>query len=272
VSPPRGVANLRRQVNVPNDTCSTHACTRPVFCRTVCRTHYDLARRSGAMPLLPTRRRVRGVCEQPACTRLQKARGLCALHYNAARHRNGRECAIEGCPRPVLSRGWCSPHYKRWQLHGVPDATPVWGDLTANTPAGLRLCRTCMEFLPEELFRIRKNRPGQPRASKCRPCVAKDWQDNRERNLAAKAARNFGVTREQYEAFMNGGCAVCGDRSNQSGRRLHIDHCHTTGKVRGALCHACNTALGLAGDSPTRLRELAAYIELHTRARTSSSR
>ncbi len=31
-------------------------------------------------------------------------------------------CSLEGCDRPVLNkaRGWCSPHYQRWQRHGDP--------------------------------------------------------------------------------------------------------------------------------------------------------
>lgn len=29
-------------------------------------------------------------------------------------------CAVDGCARPVLSRGWCSLHYQRWQRHGDP--------------------------------------------------------------------------------------------------------------------------------------------------------
>jgi hypothetical protein len=30
-------------------------------------------------------------------------------------------CAIEGCDRPVRSRGWCNRHYQRWYLHGDPE-------------------------------------------------------------------------------------------------------------------------------------------------------
>lgn len=29
-------------------------------------------------------------------------------------------CAIDGCDRPVKSRGWCSTHYMRWRRNGDP--------------------------------------------------------------------------------------------------------------------------------------------------------
>lgn len=57
------------------------------------------------------------------------------------------------------------------------------------------------------------------------------------------------------------GCAVCGVREEKAQRQLSIDHCHETGKVRGVLCFACNTALGKLGDDPERIRALAAYVE-----------
>jgi len=52
-------------------------------------------------------------------------------------------------------------------------------------------------------------------------------------------------------------CKVLFDGKNTQ----NIDHCHTTGRIRGILCKACNTALGFAKESPDRLRSLAAYIE-----------
>lgn len=37
-------------------------------------------------------------------------------------------CAIQNCPRPSRSRGWCVPHYTRWWKHGDPLGGQVPGD------------------------------------------------------------------------------------------------------------------------------------------------
>lgn len=39
------------------------------------------------------------------------------------------------------------------------------------------------------------------------------------------------------------------------------DHCHATNSFRGWPCNHCNVILGLAGDNPDLLRELADYLE-----------
>ena len=80
--------------------------------------------------------------------------------------------------------------------------------------------------------------------------------------LKSRLKLSYGLTVEQYEALVSaqgGLCAICA--SDGGGRRLAVDHCHATGKVRGLLCLNCNTALGKLGDSPSRLREAAAYLE-----------
>jgi hypothetical protein len=39
-----------------------------------------------------------------------------------------------------------------------------------------------------------------------------------------------------------------------------IDHCHSTGRVRGILCNVCNRGLGFLKDDPRVLRRAAKYL------------
>jgi len=91
---------------------------------------------------------------------------------------------------------------------------------------------------------------------------AAQWRA-RDGNLRrAQLKYRHGITPEQYETMLEsqaGCCAVCGAKPN--GRRLHVDHNHTTGAVRGLLCHNCNVALGLLAEDSGRLRALATYTE-----------
>lgn len=67
--------------------------------------------------------------------------------------------------------------------------------------------------------------------------------------------RNYGLPPAEM-AVIGTACAAC-----DSTEKLHVDHDHTTGKVRGLLCHGCNIALGMAKDNPRTLRNLASYLE-----------
>jgi len=50
----------------------------------------------------------------------------------------------------------------------------------------------------------------------------------------------------EWEKMLNeqdGVCKLCGN-ANQGGKRLSVDHEHSTGRVRGLLCTKCNISLG----------------------------
>jgi hypothetical protein len=76
----------------------------------------------------------------------------------------------------------------------------------------------------------------------------------------------YGLTKEQLfslAAVQFGECAIC--RKDVVGglglgKRV-VDHNHITGKVRSLLCTQCNAMVGMAGDSPNRLRVAAEYLE-----------
>jgi len=55
-------------------------------------------------------------------------------------------------------------------------------------------------------------------------------------------------------------CKICGT-SPEENKRLYVDHCHETGKIRGLLCDKCNRGIGFFRDNPAFLRKAAEYLE-----------
>lgn len=107
----------------------------------------------------------------------------------------------------------------------------------------------------------------------------KAWVDNylaeNKEHIATKQhARNlkchYGITVDDYNnmlAAQNGLCAICEQpeksrRSNGTNtvRRLAVDHCHATGRVRGLLCHHCNAKLSIL-DNKDLLQRALAYLK-----------
>lgn len=80
--------------------------------------------------------------------------------------------------------------------------------------------------------------------------------------------RTYGITYKTYiemQKEQNSLCKICNGvgfkmKPGQS-IMLVVDHCHTTGKVRGLLCHNCNRALGLLKDSVANLNSAIIYLQ-----------
>jgi adenine-specific DNA methylase len=82
----------------------------------------------------------------------------------------------------------------------------------------------------------------------------------------ADLKRLYGLSIEDYDAKVkqqDSCCAICGRSSllfTGRKKRLCVDHCHTTGKVRGLLCEPCNTLLGMARDDMSVLSSAINYL------------
>lgn len=90
----------------------------------------------------------------------------------------------------------------------------------------------------------------------------------RRRNIE----KNYAISDETLQAAIiaqDGLCAIC-QRSCTAGRRLAIDHCHISGRVRGLLCSRCNTGLGLFRESPPLLLAAVAYLNSQSDLRTTN--
>lgn len=135
-----------------------------------------------------------------------------------------------------------------------------------------KFCRKCEIWLPLHQF-YEDKRPGREgkRYSPCKTCryvkIKQNYNANRKKRLAY--ARNYwlqdqyGLTSEQYEELwrrQEGRCALCGTHDDVLDKRLFVDHCHDTGKIRGLLCPPCNSALGVLGDTPEAFERVLIYL------------
>lgn len=138
---------------------------------------------------------------------------------------------------------------------------------------GTHKCTVCGEEKALSEFPIRKtHRPGKP-VSQCTACKVKMNRayraENKDRVLEierrSKLKKTYGITPKQYDemlAAQNNSCAICAAKKPGGRTKLFfIDHCHTTGKVRGLLCMRCNTGLGLFLDNPKFLASAISYLE-----------
>lgn len=105
----------------------------------------------------------------------------------------------------------------------------------------------------------------QCRKNKQKERLEQDYLGTRLKERAANLKRLFGMTLEEYEqkaAKQDNVCAICGGLC-KSGKRLAVDHNHTTGKIRDLLCGNCNGGLGKFQDDPELLLKAAEYLRKH---------
>lgn len=101
-------------------------------------------------------------------------------------------------------------------------------------------------------------------------CVECETINNKKRKERAKWNRIFsiyGLTQSAVErmiADQSNKCAICENDFNSC--HMHIDHCHTTGKVRALLCSRCNQAIGLIDESLDRLESIRKYLQRYNHA------
>jgi hypothetical protein len=67
--------------------------------------------------------------------------------------------------------------------------------------------------------------------------------------------------RRDISNSQNNRCKIC--NIPFVGKRMSLDHCHKTGKVRGMLCNECNRGLGYFKDNPAALQGAVDYLKKH---------
>lgn len=153
-----------------------------------------------------------------------------------------------------------------------------------------KTCKKCKTIKSMEMFSLKKT-SKDGRQSHCRKCRSQAMKATnrcpKERaaygkkyynNLTAEEkkkrahkmrASRHGLTAAQLDLMFkesNNRCAIC-----KSEKELNIDHCHSTGAVRGLLCRECNLGIGNLNDSPTIMAKAIEYVKSGTDFRNKTA-
>lgn len=133
----------------------------------------------------------------------------------------------------------------------------------------LNLCRPCYRKRTGKINVCKRcQRVGEHQAKGlCKTCYGAQYERANPEKIAThrrnhELRKRYGLSREAYDALIAATptCQICA-RTFSEDVKTAVDHCHTSGKVRGILCHGCNKGLGHYADSPERLRKAAEYLE-----------
>jgi len=152
----------------------------------------------------------------------------------------------------------------------------------------MKKCSTCQGIFKFSFFEKRKDSRDGYRGQ-CKNCRSKTYKKNADsRNKQRKKwgeknpdklaeyrkryklkngrrVRNqhlvstYGITIDQYESMLNdqnGKCWIC----KNSFKTLCVDHCHSTGRIRGLLCKNCNFGIGKFKDNIKNLENAIKYL------------
>ena len=129
----------------------------------------------------------------------------------------------------------------------------------------MKQCKNCKETKDETEFYKQGIRNGKQRDGYqpyCKICTRLNTKKNSSPQKRRYHMMNFkfGITKETYDELVIKFpvCAIC--KSEFKKNEPHLDHCHTTGKIRGLLCGGCNIGLGMFKDNSDYLIEASNYL------------
>lgn len=152
-----------------------------------------------------------------------------------------------------------------------------------------KVCTRCPERGPQPLDAFPKKKTNKrdgrgPWCKECQRAYAKRWyqgnegkrqknrtyyQENPGKFREYALLTKYGLTLEDYDTLLEeqgGVCAICNKpetaRDGRSGkiRKLAVDHCHVTNRVRGLLCYRCNHLIGCLGDDAKSIERVLTYL------------
>jgi len=126
----------------------------------------------------------------------------------------------------------------------------------------MKKCSKCENIKKKTAFNNKKQ-SKDGKHGWCRECVKIYYssEDQITKRRERDYLRKYNITLVDYDYMLEEQgheCAICGTEPFKE--RFKVDHCHTTGRVRGLLCNHCNLMLGHAQDNKEVLNKAIRYL------------
>lgn len=132
-------------------------------------------------------------------------------------------------------------------------------------------CSICKELKPRSEFHKESSRKDGI-TGYCKPCKlekTRKWREQNPEKMKAhidsriwyRREKEYGLNKIDFFNMLNSQNSQCAICKSSIDERCHVDHCHTTGKVRGLLCGNCNAALGMFKDDVDILKNAILYLK-----------
>lgn len=223
-------------------------------------------------------------CGGKRCTKCGEVKCVGAFYKRVER---GRESSRSNC-RECMSanareRNKKHPHEPKPRNPVLRQRQiPKFSHVNVECQCEGKRCKVCEKLKCLDNF-YRDKRFKNTTTTECKMCYGKrvkEWKEAHKDQVTAGAAwyykkseqkrrryhlkKVYSLTEAQYSEMrdrQHGACAICGIVSQKP---LHIDHDHSTGKVRALLCTKCNSMLGYAKDSVEMLKKGIEYLEFYS--------
>ncbi len=209
----------------------------------VCQMHSWRMRKYGSYEK-PSRKRYGSTCRAEGCDKERDGRhSVCPMHRSRLSRYRSLEVPLITYPDGMVHECKVHGYLKREEAY-------------KNQKTGHYSCITCRRDNDRKFF---ENNPHIDRNSYKHYYYIKNGMVKLEKSEYDKMLKK-----------QKGVCKICKKpeahktlKSNQKTKRLAIDHCHITKKIRGLLCQNCNSALGLFRESVEILKSAIAYLGSH---------
>lgn len=244
----------------------------------LCKNCYYRQKRYGSLE----HTKVRHSCTVHGCDRLSVAHGYCMLHYQ----RWMKYGHLDETRPSDWGKRESHPLYQSWRWLIRKQSENLCGDWREDFWSFVK----DVGERPTEIHRLRRidesNFYGplnfewveanvklneESDLDYARRYMREYREKNPERFRNSDLKKSHGIDANEYDKMLldqGGVCAICGKlntaKDHRTGlpRRLAVDHCHITGRLRKLLCQHCNQGLGNFKDDPQLLRAAADYLTL----------